>query len=442
MATVAEPALADCRPMRWSPAAVAAQVIRPTAPAVVTVRTAATAGAAVVAGAVLLLARQQGPGALDTVWAEDGTVFLAQARELGVVPSLVEPYAGYLHAVPRVLAAGVSALPLDAADTAFAALSALVAAALALFVFRASGAHARSRWARVACAAPVLASPLAGTEILANAANLHWFLLYAAFWAVVWKAPSRWEAALACAVVVAAVASDPFALVLAPLVALRLVPWRGRPDATVVAFAAAGAVQLVGVLGATGQRQLGEEAEPALLPFRYVVDVFGRGLAGDRLVGESGLSARGAVVGALVLAAVAAVAWLCREAVRRRAAFVVAAAAVSVGLFVAPVALSGVSAPRYAFAPALVVVAALAVVVDGASGRARTAVTLAAGVLAACWVVGLPSYNDRDEGPTWDRALEQAAASCTPGAAASVAVLPAGLSADLPCDDVVEAAGR
>ncbi|MFP5375279.1 MAG: hypothetical protein ACLGIO_00660 [Acidimicrobiia bacterium] len=427
-------------------ASLAAEVVRRSPPAVVTARTSALAVGAVVAGAGTALARQQGPGALDTVWAEDGAVFLAQVHDLGVGGSLLEPYAGYLHAVPRLIAAVVSALPLQWADTAYAALSALVTAGCAVFVFRASAAHVAGRWARVACAAPILVSPLAGTEVLANAANLHWFLLSAAFWAVVWRAPSRWESAVAASVVAAAALSDPFALALLPLAALRLAP-RRRPDAVASAFAVAAVVQVAGALTADSGRQLGEKAEVALVPFRYVVDVFGRGLAGDRVVGQDGLSSRGVVVGGLVLGAVAALAFARRHAVRRRAPFLAAAGLVSVAYFTAPVALSGISTSRYALAPALLVIAALAVLVDdgGRSPRRRRmgapgAAGLAA--LAVCWAVGLPSHNHRDTGPAWDEALAAAAASCTPGSAAAVEVLPDGLTAELPCDDVVEAARR
>ena len=438
MATGAEPAVAAPPVARPSLSGIAGDVIRPSKPARVTARTVALSVAAVVAGAVVVLARQRGPGATATVWAEDGFIFLAQARDLGVGGSLLEPFAGYLHLVPRLAAAAVSALPLETADTGFAVIAALVAAACALFVFRASTAHVRSLWARVACAAPLLVSPLAGTEILANVANLHWYLRYAAFWAVVWKAPSRWEAAVSASVVAAAVLSDPFALALVPLVALRVVAAGRRPDAVVVAFAASAVVQVVGVLGATGQRQLGEEAEVALLPFRYAVDVFGRGLAGDRFVGESGLSARGVAVGAVVVTGLAGLAWARRAVVRERAALLVALAVVSVAYFAAPVALSGISAPRYAFAPALLAAVAVVVLLDGAALDRTAAAALA--VVAAFWVVGLPSYNDRDGGPAWDDALAASAASCAPGQATDVPVLPRGMSAVLPCDDVVEAA--
>lgn len=438
MATGAEPAVAARPVARPSLIRIAGDVIRPSGPARVTARTVGLSLAAVVAGAVVVLARQQGPGATDTVWAEDGSVFLAQARDLGVGGSLFEPYAGYLHLVPRLAAAAVSALPLEAADTGFAVVAAVVAAACALFVFRASSAHFRSLWARVACAVPLLVSPLAGTEILANVANLHWYLLYAAFWAVVWKAPSRWEAAVSASVVAAAVLSDPFALVLSPLVVLRVVAGGRRADTVGLAFAACAVVQVVGVLGATGQRPLGEEAEVIFLPFRYVVDVFGRGLAGDRLVGGSGLSARAAAVAAVVVSGVAAVAWARRGVVRERAVLLTALVVASVAYFVAPVALSGISAPRYAFAPALLAMAALVVLLDGPALDRTTAAALA--LVAACWVVGLPSHNDRDEGPAWDDALAASAAVCAPGQRVDVPVLPRGTSAALPCDDVVEAA--
>ena len=48
----------------------------------------------------------------DSVWAEDGTVFLGTAMKDGLAESILQPYAGYGHIVPRFLAALASAAPM------------------------------------------------------------------------------------------------------------------------------------------------------------------------------------------------------------------------------------------------------------------------------------------------------------------------------------------
>ncbi|MFN6436774.1 MAG: hypothetical protein RMY35_007675 [Nostoc sp. DedSLP01] len=52
-------------------------------------------------------------------WAEDGTVFYAQAYNNGIINSLFSPYAGYLHAVPRLTAAFSMLFPLKFAPLIF-----------------------------------------------------------------------------------------------------------------------------------------------------------------------------------------------------------------------------------------------------------------------------------------------------------------------------------
>ena len=443
----AEQSLSDRPGVAGRLATTADDLIRASPPARVTARAAAAVAAVAVASPVLLLARQRGPGALDTIWAEDGSIFLAQARALGAAGSILEPYGGYMNAVPRLAALVVAALPLSAADAGFAAVSVIVVTACSLFVYRASSSHLSSRWARVAVSAPMVLGPLGGTEILANASNLHWYLLYAAFWAALWRPPSRWESALAVVVVSLAVLSDPFALILWPLIGLRLAGRLGRVDAVAAAFAVVTVVQLGVVAGGRGQRQLGEPTNPFLVPFRYVVDVLGRGLVGDRFVGASGLEARGAAVGGAVLIGLAGLAYARREAVRARLPLLLALSAVSVAYFAAPVVLSGFSTPRYGLAPALLVIAAVVVVVEDADLRlaTRPAQVLAGGALllvAICWAVGLPSLNDREQGPAWDDALEAAAAGCTGASETRVPVTPRGWEVALPCPDVVDAAAR
>lgn len=419
----------------------AADLIQSSAPVKVNLRTGATGATAVLAATVIVLARQRGVGALNTMWAEDGTIFLAQARVLGLARSMFEPYAGYMHAVPRLAAAAVSALPLAKADTGFALFSGLFTGACALFVYRASSAHVRTRWARVACSAALVLAPLGSSEILASVANLHWYLLYVAFWAMLWRAPSRWEAALAVVIVVASMLSDPFTMLLLPLVWLRVVA-TGPRDAVVVGFALAGVTQVAIAAGAGDQRELGAASEVVLLPARYAVDVVGRGLVGDRFVGPSGLSLRGVAMAVVALACLMFLAATFRRAARARASLLAGLVGVSAVYFAAPVVLSGISAPRYAFAPSLMLVAAISVVLDGADLRglaqARSIAPLGL-VLAACWAVGLPSTNGRDAGPAWDASLAAAASRCVAGQVVEdVDVSPSGWSMLLPCADLAD----
>ncbi|HET6346724.1 MAG TPA: glucosyltransferase, partial [Myxococcota bacterium] len=137
--------------------------------------------------AALSLLRQVGAGALDTVYAEDGTVFLADAYRESTWDAVATPYAGYLHVVPRILAEIVSILPVSAAATGLAVSAALVTGLLALLVYHASGTSLTSPWARALAAAVVVLVPVGQEEIPNSIANLHWPMLYALFWVLLWE---------------------------------------------------------------------------------------------------------------------------------------------------------------------------------------------------------------------------------------------------------------
>lgn len=75
-----------------------------------------------------------------TLWAEDGQVFLAVAYE-HPVSSIVDPYRGYLHLVPRLLASLASPLPLTWAPTVYVCAAVVTVVAITSIVL-----SARMRW--------------------------------------------------------------------------------------------------------------------------------------------------------------------------------------------------------------------------------------------------------------------------------------------------------
>jgi hypothetical protein len=193
-----------------------------------------------------------GAGITSRVWAEDGAVFLSSAYRTPYFVALVTPYAGYLQAAPRSLATVTTAFPLCDAAWVLAASAAAVRVGVSLFVFRASRGHLRSTWVRAMLAAAVVLLPVGGLEVLDNIANLHWFLTFAAFWAVLWRPSRWWDCTIAAAIVVMAVGSDPLTALLVPLVALRAISMRRWRDQIVtVCFALAGTFQAWAVLRGT-----------------------------------------------------------------------------------------------------------------------------------------------------------------------------------------------
>ncbi|RKG70249.1 hypothetical protein D7V80_05850 [Corallococcus sp. CA054B] len=168
------------------------------------------------------------------LWAEDGAVFLTDALAHGFGATFI-PYAGYLHIVPRLLAWGLSLLPIEA----FALGLAFVILAINAAVF-ALIARVRFRWLVPHDGVRVLAAMafcfLPGTwEVTGNLANLHSILFYA----VMLVALQDLERPLGIAdgvVLLAAASSAGESVLLAPVFLLRgVMRWRdGRPSREVL----------------------------------------------------------------------------------------------------------------------------------------------------------------------------------------------------------------
>ncbi|MGH3204766.1 MAG: hypothetical protein ACRDP5_22355, partial [Streptosporangiaceae bacterium] len=142
--------------------------------------------AAVPLGVLVMLVRVAGPvPAWDSIYGEDLSIYLVQALQ-HPWPLLV-PYAGYVQLVPRLIAQFVVYLPLRDAAAAFAISAALVTTGSALFIFHASAGHVRSVVLRFVLALAVMLLPVAQLEIADSGVNSPWYLLFALFWAVLWR---------------------------------------------------------------------------------------------------------------------------------------------------------------------------------------------------------------------------------------------------------------
>ena len=176
-----------------------------------------------VAAATVLLALRK-PWALHTpqLWAEDGSIFLVQAEQFGL-RAWFEPYNGYLHLLPRLVAwlANVTA---DVAWWPAIYNGCSFAVAVGLFLRIAS-----ARVRLPAKPALMLAFPLVvGTgEVLINLTNLQWIT---AFFLVIhlFLEPPKSTAARSADLLILGIVglNGPFAAVLAPLFAWRA--WREK----------------------------------------------------------------------------------------------------------------------------------------------------------------------------------------------------------------------
>ncbi|MFT2817986.1 hypothetical protein [Leifsonia sp. A12D58] len=130
-----------------------------------------------------------------TLWAEDGQVFIAGAANSTTLLDLFAPYDGYVHVVPRSIAAVVVwAVPVDDWAVAVTVASCLVVGLVTALVFVLSRTVVAWLPARVVIAAITVLVPTALFEVAGNTANLHWYFLWLAPWLLLYRPTSRWAA--------------------------------------------------------------------------------------------------------------------------------------------------------------------------------------------------------------------------------------------------------
>jgi hypothetical protein len=130
--------------------------------------------------------------ARDTLWAEDGRNFLQAALDKGVLDSLLLPYSGYLHTLPRLAASfTVQIVPVQYYALSMTAAACLAAGAMAATVFVCSGDVIRWMPSRLIVAMLTVLAPLAPREVLGNMANLHTLVLWTLFWVLLYRPKTR-----------------------------------------------------------------------------------------------------------------------------------------------------------------------------------------------------------------------------------------------------------
>jgi hypothetical protein len=417
---------------------------------------AALAVLAVVAGVAVGLFRQPGAGALDTVWAEDGSIFLTEVVEDGPFSSMVTSYAGYHHLVPRLLALVAAAFPAEAAAAVFAVGAALAVALLALLVYVASAAHLANRLSRILVSAPVVLVPLAQGDVLNSIANFHWFGLYALFWLLIWTPSERAGRLVAVLAVFLVAGSDILVAIFLPLALWRATRRSATGErerhgvALAVALAAGLTIHFAGLLSGSSERELAPDPVRAVIG--WVFRAVPAPLIGERWLGGE-ITTRWLALAALawlLVGAVVLLAYLSGRradlppalAVRPAWPLAIAAALHSAALYILPVFLSGIATPRYSVAPALLVVTALVALLqpDLATGRGAVPLYALAALLTVVIAVNLRVDNARADGPRWSDELDRARVACASGGTATLPIPPLGETPPwqvrAPCDYV------
>ncbi len=376
----------------------------------------------------LQLLRQPGVPSWDSVWQEDGAIFLTDALANPFLETLVTPYNAYLHTLPRLIAGPVALVGLEHAALLMTFLSALTVTLIAMYVYFASARVFHTQWARVVLAMSVVLLPAAGYETNANIANLHWYLIFACFWVFVAAPRTTAGIAVGITIVALAVLSDPLAALLAPLPLIALWrdrTWRGR--AIPLVFLGTLAVQLVLGVVEDPVAPYASSHLPAV-PKIYALRVTGSFLVGDLFLDNFwkpwGLAF--ALAALLVVAAVCAYGLL--RADRGRRLLIGGSLALSVGYLTVPLMLRGtenfldrgdfsLNGSRYVLLPILFLTIAVLLTLDRRdprlSSRAWRNVQIGFSALTAALVLtNFSIFTVRSGGPAWKESVASARERC------------------------------
>jgi hypothetical protein len=333
------------------------------------------AAAFIVAGAAASLARTSGPGALNTIWIEDAGNLLQDALNRSVLTTLTTQINGYYLTVPRLVTAVAVTFPVAWAPAVMSIFAAAQYALFGLVAYIASGPHLRSPWLRLLVAAPACLVPLGYTQVNNDLVTVQFIALYGVFWLLLWRPATRAGQVCAPVIMLGTTLTSVLPLLLAPLVAARLIADRSKTTLAMTACWAVGlAVQWTDQLRGTSNRSTTLFTNPLWILGKYVTRAIPRTIFGELALGGPGTNYRGspvplsilnmAVHEALVWGACAIVVAVVVVALAKLTApqwpLAVTALAFSVLLFVGEIVDNEqVVQPRYVIAPALLLYTAI-----------------------------------------------------------------------------------
>jgi hypothetical protein len=384
---------------------------------------------AVAALTALQMFRRPGPPPVwDSMVAEDGKIFLAQALNQPFLDTLATSYQGYLHTVPRVIAEVATWFPLEDAALVMSLAFALIVSLAAVYVFQASSAWIASPLLRAIVALAVPFIPVTAYQMAGTVSNLHWYLLYAVFWAILCPWRTRWWLAASTGLVLLTALSDPLVAVLLPIGVIVAIRARDRRAWVLPGSIVFGLLVTV-ALRDEGASKLGDP-NYAELPHVFADRVTSSLLVGDRYLEDLlGRSASSPFAWATLALVSFAVAFGLARLRGRRAVLLGGCAALAVTFFlVSPIARGTLIfdpdrpwiliGTRYVYLPVLFLLTGLLAAVDrpGQNGwRPRTRELLAAAAAVAVMATGYAAPHRVEGDLRWRPVAAKAREACERG---------------------------
>ncbi len=370
-----------------------------------------------------MVRRPADPPLWDSLFLEDGGIFLGHAVDNSFLSSLTTSHFGYLHTVPRLIAEPATWFSFERAPLVMSLLTCLLVGLLAAYVYVASAAWIASPPLRFALAVSTALLPAAGREIGGSAWALHFYLIFAAFWAVVCPWRGRWWLATSIAVVGLAAFSDPLTAVLIPVGAL--LAWRsGDRRAWVLPGLIAVGLAAHLVLRDSDPERFGS-LDLAELPRIFAERITSSLLVGDRHLedlfgGQTGSPFAWATL-ALVVVGLGVGLWRLRG---RRRWLLAGAAALALTFFMIPALTRGSSvfvpdqpwlsaSSRYVYLPVMFLLTALLALFDRDGPQLRWREAVVAVLVLTAVAVNYRTPHRTEGGAHWKTELAKAERDCS-----------------------------
>jgi len=399
---------------------------------------------------VLQLLRQAGIPSWQTIWAEDGAVFLQGAENLR---STFTSYAGYEHLVPRLIALGSVPVPSTQLARYFAVAGALTTSLLSVSMYVLSRDLVPARILRAVLVLAVAFVPAAVGENLASGAYVNWAFVFVCFWALLFVPRTRREVALAGSIVFLAASSNILVLLFVPLAGVLAVKRRDRKSRLVIgAYAVGVALQGTVAILASTSSQIGK-SKASELPLLYAVRVLASALVGDKWTRSLWLDLGTGVAVCATVAIVGLVVFLTCRTIGTRRWLGLIAVGYSVLFFCYPVYVRGSLAlhltkdsfsfagARFATLSIQLLLSGILILLSGArmgTTAKRAAIAVVVVQFALLAVVGFRAANPRSAGPEWKQALAGSRLACAahPKHLVPVAISPWGWGVQLSCSRI------
>ncbi|MGV1034581.1 MAG: hypothetical protein ACOYBP_05090 [Microbacteriaceae bacterium] len=407
-------------------------------------------------GALALYVLRTPPAAFDSLWAEDGAVFLQAALQQNGFSLLLTPYEGYLHFVPRLIAAVAVLFPLGWWPTLLVVGSALTVAGIAAAVYLATSSLGLQTRTRVLLAAVTVLAPALGYEMIGNAANLHTFMLWAALWVLLAR-PHSTAGALGWAVLV-------LVILLTEVQALFFVPmlvwqWRDRLRWPMRAAAVIGVGAQLAALTVSHREALYATPDLASWFNGFFLQAVMPAWIGSVRVASQAIAVGGWWLGYLAavpfMMATVLILWRTSDRAWRlvvtaiwvaagviwTAGYVLNTSVVDRYAWMSVEELGSVDQLRYGVVPAMLLISLMVLLTDqGPSGDWRRVRQSVVGVLALVALIGLPLswFGPHQSSESWTASVAEARQVCASEASesATLAVAPAFMAwtITVPCE--------